>query len=157
MPQEPDPSPTVSATLASLSTLSERYARGADRRDREVFVSVFDPDATLQVWNPTDTSEPGRLLRGHEELGRIPERLSVYERTYHLLGQSSFQIDGADAVGEVHCLAHHLRVATETTDLVMFIRYHDRYRRGADGLWHIAARRVLVDWTETRPADPPGG
>ena len=34
-------------------------------------------------------------------------------------------------------------------------RYRDRYRRN-EGEWRIAERRVLVDWTETRPVNPPG-
>jgi len=34
------------------------------------------------------------------------------------------------------------------------VRYDDRYRRGSDGEWLIADRRVDVQWTETRQADP---
>jgi hypothetical protein len=37
------------------------------------------------------------------------------------------------------------------TDLVMFIRYLDTYRR-ASGRWGIDERQVVVDWTERRAA-----
>jgi hypothetical protein len=33
----------------------------------------------------------------------------------------------------------------------MYIRYHDTYRHDGDG-WKFLDRRVLVDWTESRPA-----
>ena len=37
----------------------------------------------------------------------------------------------------------------------MFIRYEDTYRRDPEGAWKFAHRRLRVDWTETRAANPP--
>jgi SnoaL-like domain len=84
-----------------------------------------------------------------------------YPKTYHVLGQSTYEIDGDVATGEVYCMAHHLTPDPGAdppagTNYVMFIRYDDEYRAGADGEWRIADRRVLIDWTETRVANPPG-
>lgn len=37
--------------------------------------------------------------------------------------------------------------------MVASIRYYDQFVRQADG-WRFAERRLLVDWTETRPSQP---
>jgi len=37
----------------------------------------------------------------------------------------------------------------------MYIRYEDTYRPDADGTWKFSQRRLRVDWTETRAANPP--
>jgi hypothetical protein len=71
----------------------------------------------------------------------------------HLIGNHLAQPDGGDdATGTTYCIAHHLR--EDRTNLVMMVRYLDRYRRATDGDWLIADRRVEVLWTETRQVDP---
>lgn len=145
------------AVEAALRELAVRYARGVDRRDVDTFLGVFEPDAVVAVRRPSPT-EPPSEIRGHDRLARIPEVIARYARTFHFLGQSSYRDLGDEAEGEVHCIAHHLDLSAEAaTDLVMFIRYEDRYARHPDGTWRIRLREVLVDWTETRPADAPGG
>jgi len=135
----------------SLRSLAESYARGADRRDSDLFAGVFAPDAVLLVFNPSDAEEPTGQRRGDEELRAVPDLLARYACTYHFLGNMTYDVEGDEATGEVYCTAHHLsRGADGDTDLVMMIRYRDRYRRLAHG-WRITERRVLVDWTELRP------
>lgn len=34
------------------------------------------------------------------------------------------------------------------------IRYLDEFAKQPDGSWLFAERRLMVDWTETRPANP---
>ncbi|MEX2256807.1 MAG: nuclear transport factor 2 family protein [Acidimicrobiia bacterium] len=132
-----------------LRYLAERYASGVDRRDRVLFLSAFLPDARLRVFNPSETSEPSEM-RGHDAIGKVTTRIAKYDRTFHLIGNSRYEVDGASATGEVYCLAHHLDRTGTPVDHVMHIRYVDEYRR-ADGGWKIADRSVLVDWTESRP------
>ncbi|MHB1583808.1 MAG: nuclear transport factor 2 family protein [Acidimicrobiales bacterium] len=139
----------------ALRELAVRYARAVDRRDVDTFLAVFEPDAVVVVRRPSPTDRPSEI-RGHDRLARIPEVIARYARTFHFLGQSSYRDLGDEAEGEVYCIAHHLDVSAEAaTDLVMFIRYEDRYARHRDGTWRIRRREVLVDWTETRPADAP--
>lgn len=141
---------------AALRDLAVRYARGVDRRDRAVFIGVFEPDAGLVVHRPSSPKGPSEL-RGHGQLARVLEAIARYDRTFHFLGQSSYDQQGAAAEGEVHCIAHHLDLAgAVATDHVMFIRYQDRYARDHTGTWRIRSREVLVDWTESRLADRPG-
>lgn len=139
----------------ALWALALGYARSVDRGDGGAFLAVFAPDAELSVHNPPDAEATG-VYRGHDELARIPPRMARFRATFHFLGQADYQLAGDEPTGEVYCTAHHRSSDEEDpTDYVMFIRYRDRYRRHG-GEWRIAERRVLVDWTETRPVNPPG-
>jgi hypothetical protein len=80
-----------------------------------------------------------------------------YTRTFHFVGQSSYEIGDDEATGEVYCLAHHLTPDRNGgTSYVMHMRYLDTYRRDGGGSWKFADRTAYVDWTETRSADLPG-
>ena len=90
-------------------------------------------------------------------LAKIPELIRVYAKTFHFVGNSAYDIADGRATGEVYCLAHHLTPDRHGgTNYVMYIRYQDRYHPGPDGVWKIADRRVLIDWTEVRPANTAG-
>jgi SnoaL-like domain len=144
-----------------LRSLAEQYARGVDRHDDvDGFVALFHPDGVINIYDPSDTAEP-RKVRGAERLARIPELIQRYAATFHMLGQSTYEIGEGEATGEVYCIAHHLTPDDASpegaggTDYVMFIRYEDTYRPDADGTWKFAQRSLRVDWTETRAANPP--
>ncbi|SEP19864.1 nuclear transport factor 2 family protein [Trujillonella endophytica] len=143
---------------AELGALSRRYAAAADNGDAAAFAAVFTPDGRLAVHYPADGDRPSTDLRGTGALTAVPGRLAErFDRTFHLLGQVGTEPDGDEATGLVYCLAHHLS-RSAGTDLVMFLRYRDRYRRGDDGAWRIAERVGRIEWTETRPVDAlPGG
>ena len=132
-----------------LFALSANYAAAADQRDAARFVRTFAPDAVLVVH--VDGRDPGKPNTGHAELAEIPGRLGRYHRTFHMLGQATYEVDGDTATGEVYCAAHHLRVGDdgERSDRVLYIRYRDAYAR-IDGAWKITQRIVHVDWIEER-------
>jgi hypothetical protein len=95
-------------------------------------------------------------MHGHAEIGRVIERIAVYPKTFHMLGQSRYDVRAGTATGEVYCQAHHYAFTDEgDVNRVMYIRYLDDYLPAADGTWRISSRRVLVDWTETHHVDPP--
>ena len=139
-----------------LRSLAEQYARGVDRRDDvDGFVALFLPDAVITIHDPSESEEP-RELRGTERLARIPEVIKGYPKTFHMLGQSTYDIGDGEATGDVYCIAHHLTPGTHGgTDHVMVIRYEDTYRTDSEGAWKFAQRRLRVDWTETRAVNPP--
>jgi hypothetical protein len=150
-----------SAIRAELRSLAEQYARGVDRRsDAATFVALFLPDAVISIHDPSESTEP-REITGAERLARIPESIKRYAKTFHMLGQSTYEIGEREATGEVYCIAHHLTPdhahpkEAGGTDYVMFIRYEDTYRRDVEGSWKFAHRRLRVDWTETRAVNPP--
>jgi ketosteroid isomerase-like protein len=140
-----------------LRSLAERYARGVDRRDDvDGFVALFHPDAVVTIHDPSESTEP-REIRGTERLARIPDVIQRYPKTFHLLGQSTYELGHGEATGEVYCIAHHLTLDDDGsgTDYVMFIRYEDTYRTDPSGAWKFAHRRLRVDWTESRAVNPP--
>jgi SnoaL-like protein len=143
----------------ALMELSRAYARAVDRQDPDGFRRVFTTDATLRISAHGDPGHVVRTVRGHRELGRVPQGLERYHRCYHFLGQGSYQVAEDGATGEVYCIAHHLTVGEaeeDVEDVVMYIRYADRYERDVgDARWLIADRLVQVDWTETRAANQP--
>jgi hypothetical protein len=143
--------PTIE-TERALRSLSETYARAADRRDPDRFAGVFLPDGLLEVFYPGQ-SVP-RRHQGHAEIRATGERLSRFRLTMHMLGQSTLEIEGEEATGEVYCVAHHLDAEKLDTDYVMHIRYDDRYR-AVGGRWGIVHRQVRTLWTETRTIDVP--
>jgi hypothetical protein len=141
----------------SLLDLSRSYASGADRRDVHKFLRAFADDGVLSIYAGSDPEEGAvRTARGHTELASIPRELAAYARTFHLLGQASYDVAGDRATGEVYCVAHHLSVRSEPSyDRVLYIRYVDDYHRSA-AAWKISQRRVLIDWTEILPAQMRG-
>jgi hypothetical protein len=68
-------------------------------------------------------------------------------------GQSTVSLDGDRATGESYCLAHHLSVGDDgqRTMMIASIRYLDGFVRQG-GQWLFAERRLMVNWTETRPS-----
>jgi hypothetical protein len=136
----------------SLRSLSACYAAGVDRRDLELFLGAFHMDASLIVYPvPTVGLEPTRIMRGHDEIGQVTQRISAYAKTFHKLGQGLYDIDEYVATGEVYCVAYHLTVdGPMRTNRVMYIRYQDSYRRTPGGDWRIGSREVRPDWTEIR-------
>jgi hypothetical protein len=142
--------PTIE-TERALRSLSETYARAADRREPDSFAGVFLPDGLLEVFYPGQPKP--RRYRGYEEIRTTGQRLSRFRLTMHMLGQSTLEIEGdAEASGEVYCVAHHLDAEKLNTDYVLHIRYDDRYR-AVGGRWGIMHRQVQTLWTETRIID----
>src|SRR5436305_1702939 len=72
----------------------------------EGFVALFHEVAVISIYDPSDRDDP-REVRGAERLARIPELLQRYTKTFHMLGQSTYDIGETEATGEVYCIAHH--------------------------------------------------
>jgi hypothetical protein len=152
-----DPEPADPAIVEELRSLAFRYAAGVDRRDLDLFLGSFHPDATLTVVRATGGAGSARPMQGHAEIGRVIERIGIYRQTFHFLGQSTYARTAERASGEVACVGHHLwHDGADDLDHVMYIRYTDEYRIGGDDRWRIAARTVGVDWSETRTVESPG-
>lgn len=140
-----------------LRTLAANYAEAVDQRDRELLLSAFHPDATLEIIRPAgNNARPNTVMRGHDQIGRIVTAITKYRQTFHMLGQSTYLPTADGASGLVACIAHHRWTDTEELDHIMYIRYADQYRIGPDTHWRISARQLHVQWTETRIVDDPG-
>lgn len=141
-------SDSVTDRLALLD-VAFAYARFADRLDAESLGALFVDDGVLRIIRRGVDAPPTERV-GRDEIVSAIKRLDRYEKTFHLVGNQYYEIDGDTAMGEVYCVAHHVHGDPgERRDHVMMIRYHDRYRREPVG-WRIVERELHVDWTEER-------
>jgi len=145
----------------ALRTLSLDYAAAVDDRDGDRLAQLFVADGELVVPKFPDDLGPVITRAGHQALRRVPEGLSVYERTLHQLSNHRYAVDGDQASGEVQCVAHHLAPAADltvaagpagmvATDVVWYIRYRDDYRRTEAG-WRFVRRELHLQWVEEHP------
>ncbi|MFE7592709.1 nuclear transport factor 2 family protein [Kitasatospora sp. NPDC057512] len=147
--------PQEAADRLAIRELVDAYAHCADRRDAEGQMALFTEDTRFLVFMDATAAEPTQELRGRDALAPVFDNLNTYRATTHFNGQSTVVLDGDRASGESYCLAHHLSYGTDAERSIMIasIRYLDRFVK-RDGEWFFAERRLMVDWTETRPSNP---
>jgi len=136
------------ADRLALQDLAAAYAATADRRDVDGFTALFLPDATLTARR--GDGEPA-TYQGTDRLAEIPARLGRYRQTFHVVTNHRCEITGDTATGEALCRAHHVTDGDDgATDVILTIRYTDRYRRTEAG-WRFATRDVHILWTSEEP------
>lgn len=136
--------------LAALRRTAERYALGADRRDKALWREVLAEDVVI--------SGPGFSIKGLEaNLGSIDHLAHAFSATRHVVHDMDVVVEGDSARGETRSTAEH-RIAAPDGDklLVWAIRYQDQWRREG-GSWKFIARALIVDWEELRSVGNPGG
>jgi ketosteroid isomerase-like protein len=146
---------------AALRALSLAYAAAADARDGEALVALFVDDGALVVPRYPVDMAPVVTRSGPDALRQVAEMLARYDRTFHLVGDTRFVVDGDHVLGEVQCVAHHVTAVGSGTagsvgsDTVWFIRYRDRYRHSGAG-WKIVRRELHLQWVEEHPVSAVG-
>ncbi|MDX6334255.1 MAG: hypothetical protein QOG05_1595 [Streptosporangiaceae bacterium] len=145
-------SPQEAADRLAIRELIDAYAHCADRRDAEGQMALFTGDTRFLVFMDATAAEPTQELHGRESLAPVFDDLNQYVATMHFNGQSTILLGGDRATGESYCLAHHLKVGQDgqRTMMIASIRYLDELVK-QDGQWLFAERRLMVNWTETRP------
>jgi ketosteroid isomerase-like protein len=146
-------SPLEAADRLAIRELIDAYAHCADRRDAKGQMALFTDDARFLVFMDATAAVPTQELHGRESLAQVFDDLNQYVATMHFNGQSTILLDGDRATGESYCLAHHLKVGQDRqrTMMIASIRYLDELAK-QDGQWLFAERRLMVNWTETRPS-----
>ena len=139
------------ADRLAIRELVDAYATCADTRDAEGQMALFAPDTTFIVFMDSRAAEPSYTLKGRESLAPVFANLRTYLATMHFNGQSTVELAGDRATGLSYCIAHHVSVEDDKRSMmVAHIRYLDTFVR-QDGKWLFAERKLMVDWTETRP------
>ncbi|RIX28656.1 nuclear transport factor 2 family protein [Amnibacterium setariae] len=134
----------------AIRDLFDAYAHCADRRDAEGQAALFTEDTRFAVHMAGADTDPTYVLHGRDALMPVFEDLRQYDVTTHFNGQSRINLNGDTATGESYTIAHHLW--TEDGDrriMVASLRYLDDFRK-INGRWLFAARRLILDWSETR-------
>ncbi len=136
----------------AIRQLIDAYAHCADRRDAKGQMALFTDDTVFQVFMDSKLPEPTYTLNGREALAPVFADLNQYQATTHFNGQSTVELDGDKATGESYCIAHHLKVDGDDRSLMIAsLRYLDRFEKQG-GTWRYAERKLMVDWTDTRPS-----
>ena len=137
--------------LAGLSKLLDRQAildcltqisRGADRFDRELYVSGFHSDALIDagayVGTPSEIYDGPRKSHEHGQLS-----------TLHSILNHSCDLNGELAHAETYWFFHGLN--RDKTNWLAGGRYLDRFEK-RDGSWKIAFRYTILEWSSVIPA-----
>jgi ketosteroid isomerase-like protein len=145
-------SPLEAADRLAIREVIDAYAHCADRRDAKGQMALFTGDTRFLVFMDATAAEPTQELHGRDSLAPVFDDLNQYVATMHFNGQSTIVLDGDRATGESYCLAHHLKVGQDgqRTMMIASIRYLDELVK-QDGQWLFAERRLMVNWTQTRP------
>ena len=139
------------AERLAIRELVDAYSFCADRRDAAGQMALFTEDTDFLVYMDSRNPSPTQQIRGRAALAPVFDDLNTYEATLHFNGQSTTALDGDHASGVTYCLAHHVKVDGSARSLMIAaIRYLDTFvKRG--GTWFFSQRKLMVDWTETRP------
>jgi hypothetical protein len=114
-------------------------------------MDLFTEDTEFLVYMNTADPTPTQHIRGRAALAPVFDDLNSYEATMHFNGQNTTVLDGERARGVAHCLAHHLKVdGCDRSLMIAAIRYLDAFVK-QEGIWYFSQRKLMVDWTETRP------
>ena len=139
------------ADRLAIRELVDAYAYCADRRNATGQMSLFTEDADFLVYMDSRNPVPTQHLQGREALAPVFDELNTYEATMHFNGQSTTTLEGDRARGVSYCLAHHVKVDGSARSLMIAaIRYLDSFVKH-EGAWFLSQRKLMVDWTETRP------
>lgn len=127
----------------ALHDLVMTYARGADRADEAMLASVFHPDADV-VTGVIDGKAPDYA---RDVVAMVRSNL---RSTFHSVANEYYEVSGEKAVGESYVIAHMIAAGDEETETLTGGRYLDRFEK-RDGVWKIAHRTFVLDWSMTRP------
>ncbi len=128
-----------------INDLLTRYATAVDRRDWDLYRSVFTPDAHIDY-----TSAGGRAGSVDEITKWLEETLAVFKATQHMVANPAIELDENTAT--VTAMFFN---PIEMPDGSVFTTggwYHHRLVRTSDG-WRSRALREESSWFQGLPRD----
>ncbi|MDH4984710.1 nuclear transport factor 2 family protein [Aminobacter anthyllidis] len=133
------------AARDALRRLVTAYSRAVDRRDFKLLRSLYHDEAF---------EEHGDMFTGgpDEYMAFVEKALSSYAATAHYVVNTSFEIEGDRAEGEVYKINYHRTHAPDAHEVITASRSLDRYRRD-DGVWRFLGRSITLDWSTRRAVD----
>jgi hypothetical protein len=122
-----------------LYDLEGRYARTWDTADAEAWAALFTEDGVFEA--AAVGGEPGRAIRGHDELEALCRHYTGSVTGLHLLHLPELTVDGDRATSRLHFDFRSVRRSSpDATGLAEVSGYYDTtYARGPSG-WRILYR-----------------
>jgi ketosteroid isomerase-like protein len=120
-----------------------RISRAIDRFDRDLFLSGYHVDAVIDAGE--FVGDPAKVYDGGAALHEQGQSSTLHHLTNH-----SCEIDGDVAHAETYW--QYTGRNRDGTNWVAGGRYVDRLER-REGLWKIAFRCTLLEWSGTIPAN----
>jgi ketosteroid isomerase-like protein len=136
----------VALAKQALHELNMAYARAADRADAALMASIFHDDATVVTGLVNGTAADYAV----KITSFVRENL---ERAFHSVANEWYEVRGDRAVGECYVIAN---ATADGTDTLSGGRYIDAYER-RNGVWKIASRTFVLDWSQAQPTSYESG
>ena len=144
-------SSSEAADRLKIRELVDGYSHCADRRDAKGQLALFTKNTHFVVFMDARSEKPSMEFDRRENLAPVFDELNKYETTTHFIGQCTIVLDGDHATGETYWIAHHvLNSEGKRALFIASIRYYDIFAK-VEGKWLFAERKLMVDWTDTRP------
>lgn len=126
---------------AAIHDLVMAYCRGVDRADAALLRSIFHDDATVIA---------GVVNGGADDFstGIVAHITANLDYCFHSVANEWIEVKGDHAVGEHYIIA---QMGASGNDVMTGGRYIDSYER-RDGVWKIASRTFVIDWTTSYPS-----
>ena len=155
MARHEDLDSSEAADRLAIRELFDAYAHCADMRDAAGQKALFLEDCTFAVYMSGEGTEPTYVIDSREGLTPVFADLNQYSHTMHFNGQSTVVLDGDSATGDSYTIAHHLSgEGADRTVMLAYLRFLDTYAK-VDGAWFFAERKLVLEWSETRPSVVP--
>lgn len=143
-----DPSVTALVDRQAIVDVVLRYCRGIDRLDLELVRNCYHPDATDEHGTFTGTRD--------EYVDWVASVLTRFTGTMHVVANQLVEVDGDTDTAhcETYGVAYHWGEPRDDArrNFTTGFRYLDRFER-RDGVWRIARRVAVREWTHVVPAD----
>ena len=129
-----------------ITRLCYRYGAALDDRDWAALRTCFTDDAV------TEYAGLGQFEGYAAIQGVCRTALGPLDRSQHLIGNVTAEVDGDTATARCYLHAQHVRTGTPGGDLYMLAgRYTDRLVRSPEG-WRFVHRRLETWWTDGNEA-----
>jgi uncharacterized protein (TIGR02246 family) len=131
--------------VVAIEKLKARYFRCLDTKDWETFRDLFVEDVEIDV---TDDLEGGEPSRGRDQFVDTCAKVLEGAITVHHGHMPEIELDGDDRASAIWAMEDYVDWG-EGRAFRGYGHYHERYEKGADGRWRIAAltlTRLRRDW-----------
>ena len=141
---------------AEISEVVYRYAIGADRRDAEMFASVFTDEMSVLITGGSFGKGRKQSLPNQKFARNVVTALSRFPVTQHLFNVYTIDVQGDTAQTTVYMQARHFIAESEgiRPPWDMGGYYTHSLVRTSSG-WKVCDYTLNITWEQNIPANPP--